>query len=229
MSSKAKAKKPVLKQENPVLTPKNAEQENYIRTIVESTITIIDSPPGVGKTVIPVFLAVQALRAGTINKIIITRPAVSSDEDLGYLKGGLEEKMYVYMIPIFDELNKFATKAEIEYWKTNNMLEVAPLGFMRGRTFIKTFIIADELQNATYGQIKMLTTRLGFGSKMVLNGDSDQSDLPLNKRGALNIFADILGETPGVGVCSMTIAVRHPIIGHILAAINKYEKNQQPK
>ncbi len=208
-----------------LLTPKNQGQQDYIDTIVGNIITFIDAKPGSGKTIIPVYLAVKSIRAGLVNKIVITRPAIEAQEHLGYLKGNLDEKMSVYTIPIMDELQKFVSRSELEFWKNDGILEVAPLAFMRGRTFLKTFILADEMQNANYEQIKMLLTRIGEGSKLVVNGDSGQSDLPHNKRGGLQTFIHILKGVKGVGIAELTEVVRHPIIADILDKISEHERN----
>lgn len=190
MSRKKLKKLEMVKQEfqPKILQPKSQGQADYIAAIKRADITICVGPAGSGKTICAVGTAVQLLREGKINRIIFCRPLLGAGEDSGSLPGDMKEKLAPYLIPLFDELRGFASYAEIAEWQNTKpeILEVAPLQFMRGRTFKDgCFIIFDEAQNATMEQMKMILTRLGENSKMVITGDLKQSDLPIKKRGAL--------------------------------------------
>lgn len=214
--SKSKNFSLVLKKE---LKPKSTNQENYIRSIAENDVTFCIGPAGSGKTHIPVGLALQHLSVGKINKIIITRPIVEAGEKLGFLPGTLTEKVEPYLAPILDEMNYYVSHSDIQTMLsiTNKIIEVVPLAMMRGRTFKDSFIILDEAQNATLSQLKLLLTRIGFGSKIIVSGDVTQSDLPLNDTG-LKYCVDRLSGVNGIGVVEMSAVdiVRHPIIWEIL-------------
>ena len=160
------------------LIPRNKHQETYILKLLDTTKSIVFAigPAGTGKTMLAVQTAVKKFKEGNIDKIIVTRPAVSVDEDLGFLPGTLEQKMAPWTRPIFDVLREYFTSPEIEGMIEEGIIEIAPLAYMRGRTFKSAYIIADEMQNATPSQMKMLLTRLGEGSKMAVTGDLAQAD-----------------------------------------------------
>ena len=160
------------------ILPRNKSQETYVLNLLDDTkdITFGVGPAGTGKTLLAVQVAVKKFKEGSIDKIIVTRPAVSVDEDLGFLPGTLEQKMAPWTRPIFDVLREYFQAREIEGMIEEGILEIAPLAYMRGRTFKNSFIIADEMQNATQNQMKMLLTRLGEGSQMAVTGDLAQAD-----------------------------------------------------
>ena len=160
------------------ILPRNRNQEEYIIKLLSSQKDIVFGigPAGTGKTLLAVQTAVKKFKEGKVDKIIVTRPAVSVDEDLGFLPGTLEQKMAPWTRPIFDVLREYFTAQELEGMIEEGIIEIAPLAFMRGRTFKYSFIIADEMQNATPNQMKMLLTRLGEGSEMVVTGDLAQAD-----------------------------------------------------
>lgn len=160
------------------ILPRNKSQETYILNLLDDTKDIVFGvgPAGTGKTLLAVQVAVKKFKEGSIDKIIVTRPAVSVDEDLGFLPGTLEQKMAPWTRPIFDVLREYFQAREIEGMIEEGILEIAPLAYMRGRTFKNSFIIADEMQNATQNQMKMLLTRLGQGSQMAVTGDLAQAD-----------------------------------------------------
>ena len=166
------------KKQNVQLTPRNRHQESYIVKLLDPTKSILFAigPAGTGKTMLAVQAAVKKFKDGDIDKIIVTRPAVSVDEDLGFLPGTLEQKMAPWTRPIFDVLREYFNAREIEGMIEEGIIEIAPLAYMRGRTFKNSVIIADEMQNATPNQMKMLLTRLGEGSEMVVTGDLAQAD-----------------------------------------------------
>ena len=160
------------------ILPRNKNQEQYILKLLDDTKDIVFGigPAGTGKTLLAVQVAVKLFKAGKVDKIIVTRPAVSVDEDLGFLPGTLEEKMAPWTRPIFDVLREYFNAREIEGMIQEGIIEIAPLAYMRGRTFKHSFILADEMQNATPNQMKMLLTRLGEGSMMAVTGDLAQAD-----------------------------------------------------
>jgi phosphate starvation-inducible PhoH-like protein len=160
------------------LIPRNKHQETYILKLLDQQKSIVFAigPAGTGKTMLAVQCAVKKFKAGDIDKIIVTRPAVSVDEDLGFLPGTLEQKMAPWTRPIFDVLREYFDARQIEGMIEEGIIEIAPLAYMRGRTFKHSFILADEMQNATPNQMKMLLTRLGEGSMMAVTGDLAQAD-----------------------------------------------------
>ena len=160
------------------ILPRNKNQETYVLSLLDPTKDIVFGvgPAGTGKTLLAVQVAVKLFKQGDIDKIIVTRPAVSVDEDLGFLPGTLEDKMAPWTRPIFDVLREYFNAREIEGMIAEGIIEIAPLAYMRGRTFKRSFILADEMQNATPNQMKMLLTRLGEGSMMAVTGDLAQAD-----------------------------------------------------
>lgn len=213
------------------LRPRTANQTEYIRTIVENTITFCQGKAGTGKTHIAVGLALEHLLDNKVKKIIITRPVVEAGEKIGYLPGDANTKLFPYLLPIEDEVNYFIGPAYNATLKLNNKIEIVPLGFMRGRNFHDSFIIADECQNASYDQLKMLLTRIGRNSKMVLTGDINQSDLSRHLQGGFYTLSNLLDGVEGVGISRLEDIdiVRNPIIAKILGKIESYENdNGQP-
>ena len=160
------------------ILPRNKNQETYVLKLLDDTKNIVFGigPAGTGKTLLAVQVAVKMFKEGAVDKIIVTRPAVSVDEDLGFLPGTLEEKMAPWTRPIFDVLKEYFSAAEITGMIQEGIIEISPLAYMRGRTFKNSFILADEMQNATPNQMKMLLTRLGEGSMMAVTGDLNQAD-----------------------------------------------------
>jgi phosphate starvation-inducible PhoH-like protein len=212
------------------LKPRTENQKEYIRTIAENNITFCQGVAGSGKTHIAVGMALEYLLDEKVKKIIITRPVVESGEKIGYLPGTAEEKLHPYLLPLLDEVNHFISTAHYTGLKTNNKIEIVPLGLMRGRNFHDAFIVADECQNASYEQIKMLLTRLGNNSKMVLTGDVSQSDLHRNYQGGFFNMIQALGGLEGIGLSKLVFSdiIRNPIIGKILGRLDSYE-NEKPK
>jgi len=166
------------KKQTVTILPRNRNQEQYVLKLLDTDKDIVFGigPAGTGKTLLAVQVAVKLFKQGTIDKIIVTRPAVSVDEDLGFLPGTLEQKMAPWTRPIFDVLREYFNAREIEGMIEEGIIEIAPLAYMRGRTFKHSFILADEMQNATPNQMKMLLTRLGEGSMMAVTGDLAQAD-----------------------------------------------------
>ena len=208
------------------LKPKTVGQKTYCEYIKNKTITIGVGPAGTGKTYLAVAMAVQAFRAGSINRIILTRPAVEAGEKLGFLPGDLQQKVDPYLRPLYDAL--FDTLGSETYMKyiEKGSIEVAPLAYMRGRTLDDSFIILDEAQNTTPEQMKMFLTRLGFNSKMVITGDVTQIDLPDGKKSGLKDAMRVLKNIDDIGIFKFTEkdVVRHHLVQDIVKA---YEKAAQ--
>jgi phosphate starvation-inducible PhoH-like protein len=174
------------------IVPRNKNQEQYILKLLDNSKDIVFGigPAGTGKTLLAVQVAVKFFKEGIVDKIIVTRPAVSVDEDLGFLPGTLEEKMAPWTRPIFDVLREYFDARQIEGMIQEGIIEIAPLAYMRGRTFKNAFILADEMQNATPSQMKMLLTRLGEGSMMAVTGDLAQADR-MNDNGLLDFVKQL--------------------------------------
>lgn len=207
------------------LKPRTSNQTEYIRLIAENTITFCQGLAGTGKTHIAIGMALEYLLDEKVKKIVITRPVLEAGEKIGYLPGTAEEKLHPYLLPILDEINHFISTAHYASLKLNNKIEIVPLGLMRGRNFHNCFIVADECQNASYDQLKMLLTRTGTNSKMVLTGDVGQSDLHKSQRGG---FADMMGalsNLDGIGQVQLhgSDIVRNPIIVKILGRLDHLE------
>jgi phosphate starvation-inducible protein PhoH len=202
------------------ILPRNKTQETYLLKLLDPSKNIVFAigPAGTGKTLLAVQAAVKDFKEGKVEKIIVTRPAVSVDEDLGHLPGTLEEKMAPWTRPIFDVLRQYFFASEITQMIQEGVIEISPLAYMRGRTFKHSFIIADEMQNATPNQMKMLLTRLGEGSNMVVTGDLNQADRM--KDNGLIDFVRKLEETPSDMLEVVTFhrgdIERHAAVGEVL-------------
>lgn len=212
------------------LKPRTENQKEYIRTIAENTITFCQGLAGSGKTHIAIGMAIEYLLDDKVNKIIITRPVLEAGEKIGYLPGTAEEKLHPYLLPILDEVHHFISMAQYASLKLNNKIEVVPLGLMRGRNFHNAFIVADECQNASYDQLKMLLTRIGQNSKMVLTGDIGQSDLTRHLQGGFIDLIRALNDIEGIGIAQLESCdiIRNPIIAKILARLeSQIDGNQK--
>ena len=211
------------------IRPKTANQKRYVDAIDEHTITFGIGPAGTGKTYLAMAMAVAALQAKKVNKIVLTRPAVEAGESLGFLPGTLSEKIDPYLRPLFDALHDMIDIDSIPRLMQSGIIEVAPLAYMRGRTLNDAFIILDEAQNTTPEQMKMFLTRLGFGSKMVVTGDVTQIDLPNGQNSGLKIVRDILKEIDDIAFLELTAedVVRHRLIGDIIKAYDKFDVARQ--
>ena len=201
---------------------KTANQQVYIDAINQSKIVFCAGPAGCGKTKIAVSMAVEAFFDKKVERIIITRPVVQVSENLGFLPGGLEDKMDPYLTPIFEELKDYLSYQELVEWKNSGKLVIVPLAYMRGRNFHNSFIIADESQNLTRDQMIMLLTRIGQNSKMVVNGDPAQCDLYKQHAGAFMECIAKLGKIDGITTVKLTAldVVREPIVSKIIEALN---------
>ena len=211
------------------IRPKTANQKRYVDAIEDHTITFGIGPAGTGKTYLAMAKAVSALQAKKVNRIILTRPAVEAGEHLGFLPGTLNEKIDPYLRPLFDALHDMIDIETIPRMMQSGIIEVAPLAYMRGRTLNDAFIILDEAQNTTPEQMKMLLTRLGFGSKMVITGDVTQIDLPNGQHSGLRVVRDILKDIDDIAFLELTAedVVRHRLIGDIVKAYDKFDEAKQ--
>ncbi len=209
------------------LKPRTINQKDYIRNVAENTVTFCQGVPGSGKTHIAIGMALEYIIDNKVEKIVITRPVVEAGEKLGYLPGTAEEKLHPYLLPLFDEINYFLQMQSYTKLKVSRKIEVVPLGLMRGRSFHDAFIVADECQNASYEQLKMLLTRIGMNSKMVLTGDIAQSDLQKQHQGGFLELINNLHDIDGVGSCKLETSdiVRNPIIADIVDRLTHYENN----
>lgn len=207
------------------LKPRTINQRDYIREIAENTITFCQGVPGSGKSHIAVGMAIEYLLEEKVKKIIITRPVVEAGEKIGFLPGSFEEKLNPYLLPLLDEIAHFIPLSKYASLKAENKIEICPLGLMRGRSFHNCFIVADECQNSSYEQLKMLLTRIGNNSKMVLTGDINQSDLPKYVQGGFYNLIGCLSGVEGIGFSKLesTDIVRNPIISKIISRIDSFE------
>ncbi|HEV09590.1 MAG: PhoH family protein [Sulfurihydrogenibium sp.] len=210
---------------------KTPTQKLYVETIKQNDITFGIGPAGTGKTYLAMAVAVSYLKQNKVSRIILTRPAVEAGEKLGFLPGSLEEKVDPYLRPLYDALYDMVDPEKVNDMIEKKVIEVAPLAFMRGRTLNDAFIILDEAQNTTREQMKMLLTRIGFGSKAVITGDITQIDLPKASQSGLIEAIKVLEGVKGIGFTrfSEKDVVRHPIVQRIIEAYNRYEEQQQTK
>jgi phosphate starvation-inducible PhoH-like protein len=200
--------------------PQSENQRVLMQAIETHNLTVALGPAGTGKTYLAVSAAVEALESGTIDRIVLSRPAVEAGETLGFLPGDMHEKLAPYLRPLYDALNERIGGKRVRQYLADGTIEIAPIAYMRGRTLNNAFVVIDEAQNCTYGQIKMLLTRLGWHSTMVLTGDPDQSDLLPGMSGLADI-ARKLEVVNGIAVMRLTDAdiVRHPLVASMLTVL----------
>ena len=207
---------------------KTIGQQKYMKAIQKHTITVGVGPAGTGKTYLAVAAAVAAFRERTVNRIILTRPAVEAGERLGFLPGDLQNKVDPYLRPLYDALYDMLGPETYQKYLERGSIEVAPLAYMRGRTLDDSFIILDEAQNTTREQMKMFLTRLGFGSKIVITGDVTQIDLPEDKVSGLKDAIRVLDGVEDIAICTLSSAdvVRHALVQKIISAYEKVEQRR---
>jgi len=211
--------------------PKTLGQRAYIKAIRENDVVFGIGPAGTGKTYLAVCEAVNMLKSGAISRIVLVRPAVEAGESLGFLPGDLKEKVEPYLRPLYDAFFDLLSPERFMRYIDKNVIEVAPLAYMRGRTLNDSFIILDEAQNTSPEQMKMFLTRLGFGSKAVVTGDLTQVDLPSGKRSGLFVVQDILEGVKGIDFIRLenVDVVRHEIVQRVVAAYERHEERQREK
>ena len=210
---------------------KTVGQQAYMKAIQKNTVTIGVGPAGTGKTYLAVAAAVAAFRERSVNRIILTRPAVEAGERLGFLPGDLQNKVDPYLRPLYDALYDMLGPETFQKYQERGSIEVAPLAYMRGRTLDDSFIILDEAQNTTKEQMKMFLTRLGFGSKIVITGDVTQIDLPDDKVSGLKDAIRVLEGVKDIAICRLTSAdvVRHALVQEIINAYERFLKKSEEK
>ena len=208
---------------------KTVGQQTYMKAILNNTVTIGVGPAGTGKTYLAVAAAVAAFRERSVNRIILTRPAVEAGERLGFLPGDLQNKVDPYLRPLYDALYDMLGAETFQKYQERGSIEVAPLAYMRGRTLDDSFIILDEAQNTTREQMKMFLTRLGFGSKIVITGDATQIDLPEDKVSGLKDAIRVLDGVKDIAICRLTSAdvVRHALVQEIISAYERADRKKQ--
>ena len=208
---------------------RTARQRAYIRAMNSNTIIFGIGPAGTGKTYLAVCEAVKQLKNGSVSRIILVRPAVEAGESLGFLPGDLREKVEPYLRPLYDAFFELLSPEKFYHYTEKNVIEVAPLAYMRGRTLNDSFIILDEAQNTTPEQMKMFLTRIGFGSRAVVTGDLTQVDLPNGRHSGLKVVQDILKNIEGISFVHLQNedVVRHEIVQRVVAAYEEYEKAHQ--
>ncbi|MDD4290861.1 MAG: PhoH family protein [Clostridia bacterium] len=214
-----------------VIKCKTVGQKKYVDAIKKNTVTLSVGPAGTGKTYLAVALAVSAYKSKEVERIILTRPAVEAGEKLGFLPGDLQEKVNPYLRPLYDALSEMLGVESYQKLLEKNVIEIAPLAYMRGRTLNNAFIILDEAQNTTQEQMKMFLTRLGEGSKMVVTGDLTQIDLPDGKVSGLKQAVRVLGGIENIAIIKFTEkdVVRHPLVQAIVKAYESYEAKAEFK
>jgi phosphate starvation-inducible PhoH-like protein len=205
------------------IKPKTVNQQKLVDMVRDNDLVFALGPAGTGKTYISVALAVRALKNKVVKKLIITRPAVEAGENLGFLPGDLKEKIDPYLRPIYDALNDMIPFEKLRYYMEREIIEIAPLAYMRGRTLNNAFILLDEAQNTTPMQMKMFLTRMGPESKMIVTGDASQIDLPSRQSSGLKEAIRILNNVKGIGIMELNEkdVVRHKLVRDIIEAYNK--------
>lgn len=206
--------------------PKTLGQQNYVKEIRDKMIVFGIGPAGTGKTYLAMAMAITAFKNEEVGRIILTRPAIEAGEKLGFLPGDLQSKIDPYLRPLYDALYQIMGAESFQRNMEKDLIEVAPLAYMRGRTLDNAFIILDEAQNTTPAQMKMFLTRIGFGSKVVITGDATQKDLAPGTKSGLDVALRVLRKVDEIAICKLTSndVVRHPLVQKIVQAYDAYEK-----
>jgi len=220
----------VIRTKRTSIKPRGKNQQGYVRTIKHSDINFGIGPAGTGKTYLAVACAVEALLEERVRRILLVRPAVEAGEKLGFLPGDLSQKIDPYLRPLYDALYEMLGFETVNKYIERNIIEVAPLAFMRGRTLNNSFIILDEAQNTTREQMKMFLTRIGFGSTAVITGDATQIDLPKGTHSGLTHASNVLTDVDGIGFTFFgnKYVVRHPLVQRIVEAYDDFESKATP-
>ena len=221
----------VLKTRRVDLQARTSSQKDYLRTILSHDLTFGIGPAGTGKTYLAVACAVDALERDAVRRIVLTRPAVEAGERLGFLPGDLAQKIDPYLRPLYDSLYDLLGYERVQKLFDKNMIEIAPLAYMRGRTLNHAFVILDEAQNTTPEQMKMFLTRIGFGTKAVITGDVTQIDLPRGQKSGLIQAQQVLKDVPEIGFSHFMNkdVVRHPLVGKIVDAYDHFQKKHEAR
>lgn len=210
------------------IKPKTLGQKQYVKAMRDNMIVFGLGPAGTGKTYLAMAMAITAFKNNEVERIILTRPAIEAGEKLGFLPGDLQSKVDPYLRPLYDALYQIMGAESFTRNMEKGLIEVAPLAYMRGRTLDNAYIILDEAQNTTEAQMKMFLTRIGFGSKVVITGDSSQKDLASSVKSGLDVAIKVLSKVDEIAFCNLTSkdVVRHPLVQQIVKAYEEYEKRQ---
>ena len=213
------------------IKPKTLGQKQYVDAIRDKMIVFGLGPAGTGKTYLAMAMAITAFKNDEVSRIILTRPAIEAGEKLGFLPGDLQSKVDPYLRPLYDALYQIMGAESFAKNMEKGLIEVAPLAYMRGRTLDNAYIILDEAQNTTPAQMKMFLTRIGFGSKVVITGDSSQKDLPVGTKSGLDIATKVLSKIDDIAFCNLTSkdVVRHPLVQKIVKAYDDYEAKEKSR
>lgn len=213
------------------IKPKTLGQKAYVDAIRNNMVVFGLGPAGTGKTYLAMAMAITAFKNDEVSRIILTRPAIEAGEKLGFLPGDLQSKVDPYLRPLYDALYQIMGAESFAKNMEKGLIEVAPLAYMRGRTLDNAYIILDEAQNTTPAQMKMFLTRIGFGSKVVVTGDSSQKDLPAGTKSGLDVAARVLNKIDGIAFCNLTSkdVVRHPLVQKIVKAYDDYEAKEKTR
>ncbi len=211
------------------IKPKTIGQKAYVDAIRKNMIVFGLGPAGTGKTYLAMAMAITAVKNDEVSRIILTRPAIEAGEKLGFLPGDLQSKVDPYLRPLYDALYQIMGAESFAKNMEKGLIEVAPLAYMRGRTLDNAYIILDEAQNTTPAQMKMFLTRIGFGSKVVITGDSSQKDLPVGTKSGLDVATRVLSKIDDIAFCNLTSkdVVRHPLVQKIVKAYDDYESKEK--
>ena len=206
-------------------------QQQYVDAIEKNTIIVSRGPAGTGKTYLATAMAIKALKEKRVSRVILSRPVVEAGESLGYLPGDIKEKVDPHFRPLYDCLQEFIGMGKFEQYVRQGTIEITPLAYMRGRTFNEAFVVLDEAQNTTMPQMRMILTRLGYGSKLVITGDHTQIDLPRPSDSSLLTLADIIGLVESVSfvdLCGKDV-IRHEVVRRIISAFDEYQRQEKEK
>jgi len=213
------------------IKPKTLGQKKYVDAIRNNMVVFGLGPAGTGKTYLAMAMAITAFKNDEVSRIILTRPAIEAGEKLGFLPGDLQSKVDPYLRPLYDALYQIMGAESFAKNMEKGLIEVAPLAYMRGRTLDNAYIILDEAQNTTPAQMKMFLTRIGFGSKVVVTGDSSQKDLPVGTKSGLDVATRVLNKIDGIAFCNLTSkdVVRHPLVQKIVKAYDDFEAKEKTR
>ena len=213
------------------ITPRSENQRLMVEAMNENDMIFATGPAGSGKTFLAIALAVRQLKQKAVKRIILSRPAVEAGEKLGFLPGDMKDKIDPYLQPLYDALQEMIPAAKLQEYMEQNVIQIAPLAFMRGRTLNDAVVILDEAQNTTSAQLKMFLTRMGWNTKMIITGDMTQVDLPHQTESGLRVARRILADVPGIAFIEMTRKdiVRHKLVTRIVEAYEHHEKEWKPE